>query len=158
MYTIETAEGKRVNDSTLSQVIAAVVAQEIANNTGKPIFVRDSTQMEGGEQALVMYEPAKKADVKHWRTVSHYGVSFDNGNDVGVTLVSVQVGVAKRRWFVRTRDETGGPDECEMFERGVKTEKEAEEIVNDLVLSNEERDDDEDMDTFRERMRKLYGK
>jgi len=157
VYTIETAEGKKVNDSTSSQVIAAVVAQEIANNTGKPIFVRDSTQMEGGEQALVMYSPAKKADVTRWKTVAEYGTTFDNGNDVGVAVVSVQVGSTARRWFVRTHDNMGGPDECKMEENGLRTERDALQVAKDLAFLLEEREDGEELDDFLARMRRFYA-
>ena len=65
-----------------------------------------------------------KAAVRSWDTVCKYGSTFPDGDGTGACDVEVQVGEVGGSWYLRTRDDAGGSDDCDATpydsERGAK--------------------------------------
>jgi hypothetical protein len=55
--------------------------------------------------------PPTKRDVYRWETIGSYVATFPRGNDPdGACDVSVEIGSSHGLWFIRTVDDTWGPD------------------------------------------------
>jgi hypothetical protein len=79
-----------------------------------------------------------KDDVWRWETVATYVLTFADGDREGACDVEVQIGEVSGSWFVRTRDDAGGSDECSG--KAYETEAAATEAAEAFADEHDESD------------------
>lgn len=94
---------------------------------------------ESGE--LFEVEGVSKADVSvsSWSTVASYVSTFPADGGEGACDVDVQVGSVAGVWYLRTRDDAGGSDEC--GDESYSTEAEAEAAAEEFARDHDESDE-----------------
>src|SRR5690606_3115606 len=85
-----------------------------------------------GEPSLGDEVPFTKDEVEDWETVNSYVATFEAMDDSeGAADVEVQIGEVAGHWFIRTKDDAGGSDECD--DKSYWSRKDAESAAEDFA-------------------------
>ena len=95
-------------------------------------------------------EAPSKEEVSRWESSASYVQEFENGDDIGACDVAVEIGEAGGVWFIRTKDEAGGSDECDGT--ALASREEAEEAAEEWATSHSDALSGEDAEDYLARL------
>lgn len=123
-------------DRSLSESIPLPLANELAGRLrGQGLTVSVSTDDTDREKAWVWIDEPRKSRVRSWETVDSYNSQFPGGS----CETLVQIGSDSGAWFLRTRDDAGGSDDCD--DTAHDSREVAETAAKAFALANDEPDD-----------------
>jgi len=103
-----------------------------------------------GEPSLGDEVPFTKDEVEDWETVNSYVATFEAMDDSeGAADVEVQIGEVAGHWFIRTKDDAGGSDECD--DKSYWSRKDAESAAEDFAEEHDESNAGENAAAYLER-------
>lgn len=108
-YIIVDGFGNTLGGTSSDEAEIERMAQTTANDLGESVYY--TTRDESGEPVEVEPEPEPtKADVTSWEEVASYVSVYPSDDGEAACDVSVEIGEAGGRWFIRTHDDAGGSD------------------------------------------------
>jgi hypothetical protein len=106
------------------------------------------SQMQDPEDAdeLELLDAEDKSNVADWETVATYVSTFPDGDTNGACDVEVQIGRSGGGWYLQSKDDAGGSDDCD--DTAYETEEAARAAAEEYASENHEGEEGEDAEKY----------
>jgi hypothetical protein len=109
-------------------------------------FLSQMQDSETDADELELLDDEDKSDVSDWETVATYVSTFPNGDTNGACDVEVQIGRSGGGWYLQSKDDAGGSDDCDGT--AYETEEAAREAAEEFASENDEGEAGEDAEKY----------
>lgn len=118
----------------------------LADELGLRWFLSQMQDSETDADEMELLDDEDKSDVRDWETVATYVSTFPDGDGTGACDVEVQIGRSGGGWYLQSKDDAGGSDDCD--DTAYETEEAAREAAEEFASENHEADEGEDAEKY----------
>ena len=114
----------RTQVAAIDDLEGTPIEGHLADEKGLRYLLSQMQDSETDADELELLDDEDKSDVSDWETVASFVTTFPDGDSTGACDTEVQIGRSGGGWYLQTKDDAGGSDDCD--DTAYETEDEAQ--------------------------------